>query len=277
MTWIKIEHVLPDKPEVIQMADILEIDETTVIGHLVRFWIWADGQLSASCPEIFGQLSGISRTKAALDRRAGIKGFCDAMISVGWLGETENAITVPNFDYHMGKSAKTRAEDQKRKEVSRKQADKKRTTVTQEPGQMSGNSRTKLGPEKRREEKSNYIPGDDVVVPKRINTSETIEAVGRWIAHLHNRDLATGTTKAIERNSPQEQELWRMLGAWKSDPEVIVLAISTAISSNWQNLRAPEKRSSKAPANSRYSPDLLEVLKVCKANPGSAGREERKS
>ncbi len=42
--WIKIESVMPDKPEVGVIAEELGIDHDAVIGKLVRFWIWADQQ-----------------------------------------------------------------------------------------------------------------------------------------------------------------------------------------------------------------------------------------
>ena len=122
MSWIKIENALPDKPEVMRLSAILGVDEVTVIGHLVLFWAWADGQVSANCPVITG-------TKCGLDRRAGVSGFCDAMLEVGWLEQSGDTFSIPNFCYHMGKSAKTRAEEQKRKAVSRNRPDKTRTSV----------------------------------------------------------------------------------------------------------------------------------------------------
>ena len=133
MSWIKIENALPDKPEVMRLSAILGVDEVTVIGHLVLFWAWADGQVSANCPVITG-------TKSGLDRRAGVSGFCDAMLEVGWLEQSDSTFVIPNFCYHMGKSAKTRAEEQKRKAVSRNRPDKTRTSVPVNEGQMSHTS-----------------------------------------------------------------------------------------------------------------------------------------
>ena len=50
--WIKIEHALPGKPEVMQMAEILGVDEMQVVGHLVCFWCWVDQNMSPSCPSV---------------------------------------------------------------------------------------------------------------------------------------------------------------------------------------------------------------------------------
>ncbi len=36
--WIKVQHVTPDKPEVWQIADRLDIDPDAVVGKLIRVW-----------------------------------------------------------------------------------------------------------------------------------------------------------------------------------------------------------------------------------------------
>ena len=130
--WIKVEHVTPDKPEVDAMANLLGMDVDTVVGKVVRFWIWADQQ------SISG--NGISVTKALLDRITYCKGFTDALVSVGWLQEENGIFCIPNFDRHNGQSAKSRAITGKRVENHR--------------NPRNGYSVTKALPEKRREEKS---------------------------------------------------------------------------------------------------------------------------
>ena len=72
--WIKTEHTLPDKPEIIRMAAMLDIDQDAVTGKLLRIWIWAD-QNSVS-----GE--GIPVTCAFLDRLVDCKGFSAAMGAV---------------------------------------------------------------------------------------------------------------------------------------------------------------------------------------------------
>ena len=56
--WIKIEHSLPNKPEVMQLASLLGVDELQIVGHLVCFWIWCDQNLSRSCPDANGTSTG---------------------------------------------------------------------------------------------------------------------------------------------------------------------------------------------------------------------------
>ncbi len=75
--WIKIESVMPDKPEVGVMAEELGIDHDAVVGKLVRFWIWADQQ------SVDG--NALSVTQALLDRVTFCTGFTLAMEKIGWL------------------------------------------------------------------------------------------------------------------------------------------------------------------------------------------------
>jgi hypothetical protein len=135
--WIKIESALPNKPEVMQLATILGIDEMAVVGHLTLFWSWVDQNLSGHCPVAIGTLSG-------LDRRAGREGFAQAMIDVGWLHFDAGKISIPNYEDHLSQSAKQRALDAKRKRAAR--------TKT---GQCPDPNRTFAGTEKRREDKIN--------------------------------------------------------------------------------------------------------------------------
>lgn len=125
--WIKIESVMPDKPEVGVIAEELGIDHDAVIGKLVRFWIWADQQ------SVDG--NALSVTKALLDRVTFCTGFTLAMEKSGWLVREKDGFTIPNFTVHNGKSAKKRALTNDR--VKRKR---------------NAQSVTKALPEKRREE-----------------------------------------------------------------------------------------------------------------------------
>lgn len=61
-SWIKVEVITPDKPEIFQIAEILGIDPDAVLGKLVRIWAWADQQT------IDGNAGSV--TKGVLDRLA---------------------------------------------------------------------------------------------------------------------------------------------------------------------------------------------------------------
>jgi hypothetical protein len=99
--WIKVEHVTPDKPEIIAVAQALGIDQDAVFGKCLRIWIWADQQT------IDG--NDLSVTAAFLDRLTNCPGFSDALKKVGWLASRSGRFLLPNFDRHNGQTAKNRA------------------------------------------------------------------------------------------------------------------------------------------------------------------------
>ena len=73
-------------------------------------------------------------------------GFADALEEVGWLS-ADDELTLPNFDRHNGKTAKTRAQTKNRVEVLRS-----------ERNNCNAASVTTALPEKRREEKRRLPP-----------------------------------------------------------------------------------------------------------------------
>jgi len=163
--WIKIEHGLLNKPEVMLLADALDISHFEAVGHLVAFWLWVDLNMSPSCPQVKG-------TKKGLDRVAGRDGFADALISVGWLDIESDMISIPGYEVHLSKSAKERAKGQKKKASQRSRVSPNLSPTT---GDKSG---TEQGTreEKRREEENtislslpaddpNRLIGKDVIVP----------------------------------------------------------------------------------------------------------------
>ncbi|HBY0206923.1 TPA: DNA replication domain protein [Klebsiella pneumoniae] len=118
-SWIKVEVITPDKPEIFQIAEILNIDPDAVLGKLVRIWAWADQQT------VDGNAGSV--TKGVLDRIAFITGFADALIAVGWLAYDGNKLILPNFERHNGESSKKRALTNRRVAVHRKNETQKVT------------------------------------------------------------------------------------------------------------------------------------------------------
>jgi hypothetical protein len=100
-SWIKIEHSMPDKPEVDGIAVHLKLDHDAVVGKLLRFWIWADQQT------IDGKSFQV--TDSFIDRLANCSGFASALVAVGWLANRNGRLSLPNFDRHNGQTAKSRA------------------------------------------------------------------------------------------------------------------------------------------------------------------------
>ncbi len=235
--WIKIQHALPDKPEVVQMSQILGLDQDAVTGKLIRLWVWTDQQSESG--------NALSVTESFIDRITFVAGFAQSLRSVGWLHGADGDLSLPNFTRHNGKTAKTRANTQKRVQALRsRNADSVNKSVTRE--------------EKRREEKnpSIYIPGEGIRIPSSVDTPEIQTAVGRWFAHINADD----THKSIPPNSPQEEATWRLVASWGTPGPETVAAIDAAIAGQWSNLRKPEAPRAERGNGKSKSPSIMETL-----------------
>lgn len=109
--WIKVQLDLPEKPEVFEIASMLQLDPDAVVGKLLRVWGWFDKHT------VDGNAVGV--TFALLDRLSGVTGFGEAMNFVGWVQQNDRTLTIPNFDKHNGETAKARALGAKRQEKRR--------------------------------------------------------------------------------------------------------------------------------------------------------------
>lgn len=111
ISWIKLDTSIHTKPEVIQMASMLNLSEFDIVGRLTYLWAWADTH------SINGNALGVTET--FIDRYLGVSGFAIAMQKVGWLININNTLSIPNFDRHNGKTAKERALTSKRVDAHR--------------------------------------------------------------------------------------------------------------------------------------------------------------
>jgi len=126
--WIKMRTDLRDDPAVIAMADALNLDPDLIVGKLHRLWSWATTQLRD------GNAVGV--TDLWIDRYISVTGFAQHMQEVGWLVVEKSGITFPNWESHLSKGAKNRANTKNRVAKMR-----------------NASSVTEALPEKRREEK----------------------------------------------------------------------------------------------------------------------------
>lgn len=105
--WLKMECSTPEKPEVLAITLKLGWDDPDMtVGKLFKLWRWFDQHTEE------GNAANV--TPALLDRIIGVTGFVEAVESVGWLTINDDGISLPNFDRHTGKTAKTRALTAKR-------------------------------------------------------------------------------------------------------------------------------------------------------------------
>jgi hypothetical protein len=190
--WIKIETSLPSKPEVMRLAEILDISEFAVVGHLVCFWSWVDENVSPECPSVSG-------TKRGLDRVAGRDGFTTAMIEVGWLVMEDGRVSIPHLEYHLSSGAKTRAFEQRKKSDQRKRGQ----TSGKCPDKSGTNEGQNQGPDKRREEKNvaTDIKGEtekpehtgglsEIAIPQKMQTPECQAAAAMFFGYLDEKGLS---------------------------------------------------------------------------------------
>lgn len=132
--WIKMGKDLLTHPKVVRMASALRADKLRTVGGLFAVWCLFDTH------SVDGKLSGY--TAETIDEEIRFPGFCAAMEAVEWLETDADGASLPDFEEHNGQSAKRRAQ-----ETERKRADRKVSASD------ADKTRTKSGPEKRREEK----------------------------------------------------------------------------------------------------------------------------
>lgn len=110
--WIKMELHLPEKPEVLQIAEATKMDPDLVVGKLFKIWGWATRNCNADGVTHIAALSH-------LNILAGHSGFAESMVEAGWLRIKDAKITFPNFDRHCSQTAKERALATRRKAKER--------------------------------------------------------------------------------------------------------------------------------------------------------------
>ena len=125
--WIKMRSNLWDDPRVAKLCDMTDQAEAAVVGAL--YWLWA----AADQHTVDGLLPGL--TIRQLDRKTGVLGIGAALLSIGWLTESDAGLAVVKFEEHNGSSAKRRGIEAQRKglvrKVSASDADKTRTDAGQ--------------------------------------------------------------------------------------------------------------------------------------------------
>ena len=233
--WIKIEDSTPDKPEVWKMAERLGIDADAVLGKLVRVWIWADQQT------IDGNAHSV--TKALLDRTAGVTGFADAMIRVGWLRAVEDGVEFRNFDRHNGETAKKRALTRRR--VEKHRAGNADSVTESENGNADSvtkrreekNLNTKRKTRTREQTDADRLAAeaaasedDPVLIPAKMNTEPVMRAFRQWVRHL--RQVAPD--RVPPPGSPQLQEFWRFVA--RMGPDRFIAAVAFSVARGYHNL-----------------------------------------
>jgi hypothetical protein len=152
--WIKVRTNLWDDPRITQLCDLTGQGEATVIGGL--YWLWATADEHTET----GHMPGLSI--AAIDRKTGVKGLGQALLTVGWIADTDGGITLMRFDEHNGTSAKNRASTAKRvaNHAARAKAEAKTNdgVTTKDVETNAPTVSTPLAREDKKEEQTPPIP-----------------------------------------------------------------------------------------------------------------------
>lgn len=210
MPWIKIQTNLIDVPEVSAIGMRLRIAPAHVVGCLVAVWSWADALTDDGLVQ--------HATAELIDRKAGKKGFAEAMTGVGWLRIELSGVVLPKWDRHNGESAKARAGEAEAKRLSR--AGVRRSgpvTVSAPPpvdesgqlsGQVSGQNgdrcRDQRRGEERREEDIQSRSSPPPPPAERLNAVDVDSIYAAYPRKVGKADALKAIAKALKTKPAAE-------------------------------------------------------------------------
>ena len=228
--WIAIRCALPDEPEVIVAADILEVPIATVIGGLVILWAWADQHTEdGHAPRV---------TRAWLDAHVGVTGFADALAEVGWLECVGRGFRLPKFDRYNTQTAKRRAlatiraRNARVRKTSRAQRDDRAPTE-------QDRTVVKDNPPKPPAKRTPKAPA--VEVPPELDTPAFRAAWARYLQHRRESRKSltpTACSRALAK-----------LVRW--GPERSVAAIDHSVGQGWAGIFEPKQEQDSAGRSNR--------------------------
>ncbi len=227
--WIKMRDNLWDDPRVAKIVDLTDSSEAAVIGAL--YWLWA----TADQHTHDGLMPGL--TVRSIDRKTGVKGFGDALISIGWLADHPDGVMIVDFEKHNGSSAKKRCQTAKR--VANHDAANAVLTQLKTKTNAVSVSSALAREEKRREEKeegesaSERTLPDPVKHPADAGPTPPFLPEFREVIDANRPDLVAtaGQVWALfcEHYPPQKRGLVRW-GKWVKDEKSAGLGVPAAAS-----------------------------------------------
>lgn len=193
--WIKLEATTLQKPEILEAAEMLSISRREAIGLFVDYFVWLDQHLDETCP---GFVPHVSRK--SLEVVLACPGFAAVLETIRWgkFDDRTRTLTVVNHERHNGKTAKTRALDQRKKAEQRRNVSRK---CPDEIGTVSG---TNSGPEVEVEVRtSKKRSSAESIVDNSNATGETWAqhwtAKGKALGiHAHNGESETAYCKRVK-------------------------------------------------------------------------------
>lgn len=120
--WFECDANLSSKPEVMRIRRATRCDVALIVGRLVMLWSLVDqhGDLldESERPDERPELDGIIpdyTVEDLVDQVGGDRAFWDAVISTGWLAESELGLLIPGFDRRFSTNSKRRSGASRRK------------------------------------------------------------------------------------------------------------------------------------------------------------------
>lgn len=106
--WIGLDHELAESEEVLGIFERTDVEIGTIIGRLFLLWRWFDKMtLDGKLPHV-----GL---RAVAEKCGGDVPFWQAVVGVQWLIVTDDGIEMPDFAARIGKSARARMKEARRK------------------------------------------------------------------------------------------------------------------------------------------------------------------
>ena len=220
--WIKWMKGLSRRTEIRAIARKLDIPRQLAAGCFMDVMEWADDET------VDGVLPRM--TVEDLDDAAGMKGFGQAMVDVGWATATDQGVTLSNFTRHNGETAKKRALDANRQRAVRDPSAKCHASSVTENGQVRDQNK------KRREEDKKNPPnppagGADVVLPAALDTEAFRAAWDEYLAYRRERRLPAMRPRTVAAKLAE-------MATW-GEPTARE-AIRQSIANGWQGVFEPK-------------------------------------
>ncbi len=138
--WIPRCKGLNRKPEVLAVSRLTGLTRHTVADLLMEFWEWADSETQD------GILRGLTLNELLQAIHGTDERFWLAVVQSGWLQIIDGGLAIPNFERWLGRNAKRRLLDAKRKQLERMSASKADKSVTTGQDRTEGGMNSPLPP-----------------------------------------------------------------------------------------------------------------------------------
>ena len=147
MAWIQVHQALLSHRKTLRCADILDLPEVYIVGHLVAVWTWAIDNADGGVLDVSDRIIA----KAAQWTGDPAK-FVDCMVEVGYFDRDDDSVVhIHDWDDYAGKLIDRR----KRNTLSMRRSRDNSVSNTCEPQDVHVGNECKARVEKSREEKKN--------------------------------------------------------------------------------------------------------------------------